>query len=176
MQETADMFALTEEIINKKLHFLYNDAWKYRSEKTSKLFLFDTVHWLLIGGSRTAATSKKERFVIIVNGWKPLTIITKYSILDVASVLDPPLTTHFRWTITSAAIYIENKNIWICNPIMESPWAEHRQLRHNSTVDLKHTDWPCENITSPSYGNWIPNNWVKIQLRLWIYYLLGKRW
>ena len=32
-----------------------------------------------------------ERFVIIVNGWKPLTIITKRSILDVAAVLDPPL-------------------------------------------------------------------------------------
>ena len=43
------------------------------------------------GGSRTAATSKMERFVIIVNGWKKLTIITKSSILDVAAVLDPPL-------------------------------------------------------------------------------------
>ena len=43
------------------------------------------------GGSRTAATSKMERFVIIVNGWKPLTIITKCSILDVAAVLGPPL-------------------------------------------------------------------------------------
>ena len=32
-----------------------------------------------------------ERFVIIVNGWKSLTIITKYSILDVVAVLDPPL-------------------------------------------------------------------------------------
>ena len=32
-----------------------------------------------------------ERFVIIVNGRKPLTIITKLSILDVAAVLDPPL-------------------------------------------------------------------------------------
>ena len=32
-----------------------------------------------------------ERFVIIVNGWKPLTIITKRSILDVAAVPDPPL-------------------------------------------------------------------------------------
>ena len=29
--------------------------------------------------------------MIIVNGWKPLTIITKCSILDVAAVLDPPL-------------------------------------------------------------------------------------
>ena len=32
-----------------------------------------------------------ERFAIIVNGWKPLTIITKCSMLDVAAVLDPSL-------------------------------------------------------------------------------------
>ena len=43
------------------------------------------------GGSRTAATSKIGCFVIIVNSWKPLTIITKCSILDVAAVLDLPL-------------------------------------------------------------------------------------
>ena len=43
------------------------------------------------GGSRTAATSKMEHFVIIVNGWKPLIIITKSSIFDVAAVLDPHL-------------------------------------------------------------------------------------
>ena len=43
------------------------------------------------GGSRTAATSKVELFVIIVNDWKPLTIITKSSTLDVAADLDPPL-------------------------------------------------------------------------------------
>ena len=43
------------------------------------------------GGSRTAAASKMERFVLIVNGWKPLTIIKKPSILDVAAALDPPL-------------------------------------------------------------------------------------
>ena len=43
------------------------------------------------GGSGAAATSKIERFVIIVNDWKPLTIITKRSILVVAVVLDPPL-------------------------------------------------------------------------------------
>ena len=43
------------------------------------------------GGSRTAATSKMEHFVIIVNGFQALTIITKCSILDVTAVLDPPL-------------------------------------------------------------------------------------
>ena len=44
------------------------------------------------GGSRAAATSKMERFVIIVNGFQPLTIITKRSIFDVAAALVPPLT------------------------------------------------------------------------------------
>ena len=46
---------------------------------------------VLRGRSRAAATSKMERFVIIVNDFQPLTIITKHSILDVAAVLDPPL-------------------------------------------------------------------------------------
>ena len=41
--------------------------------------------------SRVAATSKMECFVIIVNSFQPLTIITKHSILDVAAALDPPL-------------------------------------------------------------------------------------
>ena len=42
-------------------------------------------------GSRAAAASKMEHFVIIVNGQKPLTIITKHAILDVGAALDPPL-------------------------------------------------------------------------------------
>ena len=45
-------------------------------------------------GSMTAATTKMERFAVIVNGWKMerfAIIITKRSILDVAAVLDPPL-------------------------------------------------------------------------------------
>ena len=45
----------------------------------------------LRGEFRAAATSKMERFVRIVNGFKPLTIITKRSILGVAAALDPPL-------------------------------------------------------------------------------------
>ena len=56
--------------------------------KTDMYFKFYTT---LRGGSRVAAASKMERFVIIVQGWKPLTIITKYSILNVAAALDPPL-------------------------------------------------------------------------------------
>ena len=44
-------------------------------------------------GSMIAATSKMEHFVIIVNGFEPLTIITKSPILDVAGVPDPLLNT-----------------------------------------------------------------------------------
>ena len=51
------------------------------------------------GESRTAATSKMERFVIIVNGFQPLTIITKRPILDVAAVLDPSLVSNASYHI-----------------------------------------------------------------------------
>ena len=51
----------------------------------------DMYSFLFRVGSRTAATSKMERFVIIINGWKPLAIITRRSILDVVAVLDAPL-------------------------------------------------------------------------------------
>ena len=42
------------------------------------------------GGSRTAATSKMELFLTIVNGFQPLTVVKKSSILDVTAALDPP--------------------------------------------------------------------------------------
>ena len=55
------------------------------------------------GGSRTAATPKMERLVIIVNVWKPLTIITKRSILDVAAVLDQRLV--FALLVVQAEVF-----------------------------------------------------------------------
>ena len=52
------------------------------------------------GGSRTAATSSMECFVIIVNRLQqPLTIITKHSILDVVAALDPSLGCPYHWTM-----------------------------------------------------------------------------
>ena len=54
------------------------------------------------GGSRAAATSKMEHFVIIVNGFQPLTIITKCSTLDVAAALDPPLS--IRQSLSSKVV------------------------------------------------------------------------
>ena len=64
------------------------------------------------GGSRAAAKSKMERFVIIVNGFQPLTIITKHSILDVAAALDPPDSLSGLWC------YIEKKKLKQKNKIL----------------------------------------------------------
>ena len=66
------------------------------------------------GGSRAAATSKMERFVIIVNGWKPLTIITKLSILDVVATLDPPLESYENMNFLFHAIDYERYSRKIC--------------------------------------------------------------
>ena len=89
-QETAALATFTEEILNGKLNFscsiLVND-FQRRIQNLIKHHKSD----IFRGGSRAAATSKMECFVIIVNGFQPLTIITKRSILDVAAVLDPPL-------------------------------------------------------------------------------------
>ena len=59
------------------------------------------------GGSRTAATSKMERFVIIINGYQPLTITTKRSILDVAAVPDPPLR-NIHNTLSIRPLYVDD--------------------------------------------------------------------
>ena len=64
--------------------------WYHNLSRSDRLFFLKT-HQIPRGGSRAATTSKMERFVIIVNGLQPLTIITKRSILDVAAALDPPL-------------------------------------------------------------------------------------
>ena len=54
--------------------------------------MFDRVlNTLIRSGSRTTATSKVELFLIIFNGFQPLTIVTKSSTLDVAAVQDLPL-------------------------------------------------------------------------------------
>ena len=67
------------------------------------------------GGSKTAATSKMELIVIVVNGWKPLTIITRSSILDVAAVLDPPLPLIFIFDLLhNSKIDKINSYFWKC--------------------------------------------------------------
>ena len=46
-------------------------------------------------GSGAVATSKMERFVMIVNSFQSLAITTKHSILDVTVALGPPLPLNF---------------------------------------------------------------------------------
>ena len=74
----------------------YNKASNDLMQRQQSPYAFNNTCTVTIftirGGSRAAATSKMESFVIIVNDWKPLTIITKNSILDVATALDSPLT------------------------------------------------------------------------------------
>ena len=66
--------------------FCFAFAWKTKRFPILGHFFRD--------GSRITATSKMECFVVIVNGWKPLTVITKHSILDFAAALDPSLLLH----------------------------------------------------------------------------------
>ena len=85
---TFTLFELTY-LCSDKL-FLHMKKGRFKSLKD--LFLRNDHHGYKIRGeSRTVATSKIELFVIIVNSLKPITIITKCSILDVAAVLVPPL-------------------------------------------------------------------------------------
>ena len=58
------------------------------------------------GGSRAVATSKMVCFVIIVNGFQLLTIITKRSILDVVAALDPPLTSKHAMNLWRPGRYL----------------------------------------------------------------------
>ena len=60
-------------------------------------------------GSRAAAISKMECFVIIVNGFQLLSIITKHSILNVAAALDPPLCVFHIETEINKPCHICNK-------------------------------------------------------------------
>ena len=66
-------------------------GWIHHRMSRRKYFYSSKIRLIVRGGSRAAATSKMECFLIIVNGFKPLTIIKKHSILDVAAALDPPL-------------------------------------------------------------------------------------
>ena len=84
------MIFLCKKIVHKPGKSLEIALWQ---RKRAGEVLEDEVNTKigLRGGSRAAATSKMERFVIINNGFQPLAIITKRSILDVVAALDPPL-------------------------------------------------------------------------------------
>ena len=110
-----------EKLVNKVLH-----VWRWKKK-----------FWMKRGRSRTAATSKVELFAIIVNGFKPLNIITKCSILDVAAVLDllhgcnSKLKIYKRYMIYRLA-WIHKKQAWYINTWTKSflnySWCSHDEL------------------------------------------------
>ena len=97
----------------------FSETWLYALSITRDS-LHELPNYTSRGGSRAAATSKMERFVIIVNGFQPLTIITKRSILDVAAALDPPLTGNHQIMSDrkggGASVYIHNTFDCITRP------------------------------------------------------------
>ena len=88
MKERNKLLVPDDETHEEKIESECDSSWREDNDNTDRSSA-ETVRFR--GGSRDAATSKMEYFVIIVNGFQPLTIITKHSILDVAAALDLPL-------------------------------------------------------------------------------------
>ena len=87
------LFLKTSHKIKSHSYFHFMKYSYFAYIKRFKI-LADFISQPVRGGSRAVATFTMENFVIIVNGSKPLSIITKSFILDVAAVLDPPLASY----------------------------------------------------------------------------------
>ena len=79
---------------------------------------------MFLGGYRTAAASSMKHFVIIVNGWKPLIIITKSSIFDVATVID---LAHEKGNVRSQVLIDIQFSILSCR-IAKSTWYNFLEI------------------------------------------------
>ena len=73
------MFSLTPKVFDREMNLkmLTQSCWS--KKETDQ------------GGPRASITSKIELFAKIGNGFQPLTIIIKSSILDIEGILFPPL-------------------------------------------------------------------------------------
>ena len=83
-----------------------------------------------------------ECFVIIVNGFEPLTIITKHSILDVAAALNPPL----GWTTSINNLYMYKWRIdhKFLSLVIKKAWCTWVFLDHFRETNEQHCT-PCFN-------------------------------
>ena len=89
LRNSIDLLVISETKLDASFpssHFIRDGfTLPYRLDRTQHrggiiLFIREDIPsniGMLRGGSRTAATSKMKNFVIIVNGWKPLTIISQ---------------------------------------------------------------------------------------------------
>ena len=118
----------------------------YQSSPTTSLDVFNKNDYMwhalrlgvtsIRGRSRAAATFKMECFVIIVNGFQPLTIITKRSILDVAVALDPPLglitkcRKHFRMKVVFRKSFKIKTLLQVALYILIRPTVSNSETHH----------------------------------------------
>ena len=105
------------------------------------------------GGSRTAATSKMERFVIIVGSWKPLTIITKHFILVIAAALHPPvvsyLTKYFWLFVKSVYLFSESNTYIVSIRLHKGNYRNrniHRELFHKKSASKNFANLMGKNL------------------------------
>ena len=95
-----------------------------------------------------------EHFLITVNGWTPLTIITKRSILDVAAALDRPLRlfTQIPHQPVDTAVVVKWAWQGQISPrpkTIEKNCASFRILEFfNTSIFKLWTDFRCESISS----------------------------
>ena len=89
LQSPLYSFCKAEDKISIYIFFIGAEKLPFYGDNSGGFLV--PVSIFLRGGSRTSATSKMVLFVIIVNGWKLLTIIPKSSTLDVAAAPDPLL-------------------------------------------------------------------------------------
>ena len=94
-----------------------------RADYKAKIIDFEYKIPSIGSGSSTAARSKMEYFVIIVNSWKPLTIIRTSSILDVAAVLDQHLT--ITGLVTNATLYLKAREIENSIPDVSNHYSQY---------------------------------------------------
>ena len=127
-------FVIVVVVMGHRMSQIVKTLFKKASSWSFSCFFSDSVKHFRVywskGGSRTVATSKMELFVTIVNGWKPLTIITKSSILDVAAVLF--LQTfftqrEFKGKLGVPRVLRHSKGTWVLQGYLDTP----RTLGHS---------------------------------------------
>ena len=69
--------------------------------------------------------------MIIVNGWKPLTIIAKRSILDVAAALDPPLLTPYLKMLAMISLIKQVLILILVTRLMKA-----RKIKESDTIEV----------------------------------------
>ena len=109
--------------------------------------------------------------MIIVNSWKPLTIITKSTTLDVAAVLDPPLLSvcdacFFKWLpLNGAKIFIFlilcfwffRKTSFLLNPVIEASQLIYNWFLYDRKIMLICNKW----LVFSLWRLWYKSNYVR---------------